>query len=262
MVDVAPHHGAVEQLLELPASIAGRAEFQQCVMSLRNGETATFDSVWGSSCALLSVALASCFEKMLVVVADEKAQDDLLDDLATFTAQQVERFPSCIANVNSSVSVDIEYGERLRLVKSLVANDAGPIIVATVPSLLQPVPLRDSIQSHSRRLAVGDRLDLDEFQSWLVEQGFHQTTAVELPGEFSARGGIFDVFAPDWVGPVRIEFFDDEIESMRQFDGATQRSTADIHELEITVLSPELPDAGPLGRFSAARNGRSVTRTG
>ena len=84
MVDVAPHHGAVEQLLELPSLIADRSEFQQCVTSLMNGETATFDSVWGSSCALLSAALATCFETVLVVVSDAKAQDNLLDDHPLF----------------------------------------------------------------------------------------------------------------------------------------------------------------------------------
>ena len=50
------------------------------------------------------------------------------------------------------------------------------------------------------------------------EQGFHNTTAVELPGEFSPRGGILDIFAPDWYDPVRIEFFGDEIESIRRFE--------------------------------------------
>ena len=249
MVNIAPHHGAVEQLLELPGSIAERSEFQQCVTSLLNGETATFDSVWGSSCALLSASLATRFDQILVVVSDAKTQDNLLDDLPTFLAKQVERFPASLTDLNSSVAVDIEYGDRLRLIKSLIARDTGPIIVATVPALLQSVPSRGSIESHSRRLAVGGQLELQEFQDWLLEQGFHQTTAVELPGEFSARGGIFDVFAPDWAAPIRIELFDDEIESMRQFDGATQISNAEIQELEITVLSPNYESRGHLVDF-------------
>ena len=54
--------------------------------------------------------------------------------------------------------------------------------------------------------------------------GFQNTSAVELPGEFSPRGGILDIFAPDWFDPVRIEFFGDEVESIRRFEVATQRS--------------------------------------
>ena len=57
----------------------------------------------------------------------------------------------------------------------------------------------------------------------MLEHGFHNTSAVDLPGEFSNRGGTLDVFALDFSSPVRIELFDDEIESLRQFDTATQR---------------------------------------
>ena len=249
MANVAPHHGVVEQLLELPNKLSVRSEFKSCVASLLNGESATFDSVWGSSCALLTAALTTKFKNILVVVADAKAQDNLLDDLPTFYPKPIERFPECLLGSNSSVTVDVEYGERLSLIKSLMTEQAGAVVVATVPALLQAVPSRESIEGNSRELAVGNQLDIAEFQQWLLDQGFHQTSAVELPGEFSCRGGIFDVFATDWAGPVRIELFDDEIESMRQFDGATQRSNAEISELEITVLSQEYRDSGQLFDF-------------
>jgi transcription-repair coupling factor (superfamily II helicase) len=246
MVEVVSHPGVAEQLFELPTSIANQAEFRACVDSLKNGQSATFDSVWGSACALLTSALAREFPNVLVVVADAKEADNLLDDLATFYRNPVERFPACLQGLDSSVTVDLEYGDRLRLTKSLLVGDAGKIVVATVPSLLQSLPSRESINRHSRRISVRDQIDISEFQSWLAEQGFHETTAVELPGEFSVRGGIFDVFAPDWAGPVRIELFDDEIESLRQFDGATQRSVAELQEIEITVLSPGYVDTGYL----------------
>ena len=65
---------------------------------------------------------------------------------------------------------------------------------------------------------MGESIDVEALLKWLVEQRFHHTSAVELPGEFSVRGGILDIFAPDWQQPVRIELFGDEIESMRRFD--------------------------------------------
>src|SRR4029453_13504052 len=76
----------------------------------------------------------------------------------------------------------------------------------------------------------------DGFLRWLVERGFHATTAVELPGEFSHRGGILDIYAPDWLRPVRVELFDDEIESLRSFDLGTQRSQEALTEIDVTVL--------------------------
>src|SRR5205814_2414799 len=76
-----------------------------------------------------------------------------------------------------------------------------------------------------------------ELLRWLVERGFHATSAVELPGEFSHRGGIIDIFATDWLLPVRIELFDDEIESLRTFEVMTQRSRETLDEIEVTALA-------------------------
>ncbi len=63
--------------------------------------------------------------------------------------------------------------------------------------------------------------------------------AVQLPGEFAARGGILDMFAADWDDPVRIELFGDEVESIRRFDLSSQRSIASLDEIDITVLQPD-----------------------
>src|SRR5690606_32511059 len=62
------------------------------------------------------------------------------------------------------------------------------------------------------------------------------TTAVELAGEFSLRGGILDVFPPDATDPLRIELFDDQVESIRTFDVATQRSLESLPSADVTVL--------------------------
>ncbi len=81
-----------------------------------------------------------------------------------------------------------------------------------------------------------------ELTRWLTERGAHATTAVELPGEFSLRGGILDIFAPDAEDPVRIELFGDEVESIRRFDVATQRSLATLEATTVTMLEPTASD--------------------
>ena len=233
-------HSAVadvnQRLLQLRMTLNKDQGFQACVDSLKDGQPATFESVWGSSCALLLSALSDNFSNILVVTADGKTQDRLLDDLPTFYEGALDRLPACITNNESNVTVDLEYGDRLRLIKSLNNVDAAPIIVASVASLLQPLPSKTEVASQSRKLTVGESLDVESFVQWLTDQGFHHTSAVELPGEFSNRGGILDVFAPDWGGPIRVELFDDEIESLRQFDSGTQLSIADVNQVEITVL--------------------------
>jgi len=62
-----------------------------------------------------------------------------------------------------------------------------------------------------------------ELSRWLVESGMHATPAVELPARVLGRGGIVDIFAPDWYDPCAAEFFGDRIESLRSFEVATQR---------------------------------------
>jgi len=116
------------------------------------------------------------------------------------------------------------------------AFPTAPILVTSIQALLQPSPTTTAIAAATRVVRKGERVEIDELLRWLVERGFHATSAVELPGEFSHRGGILDIFAPDWLRPVRVELFDDEIESLRSFEVSTQRSHETLDEIEVTVL--------------------------
>ncbi|MCC7086132.1 MAG: transcription-repair coupling factor [Pirellulales bacterium] len=111
------------------------------------------------------------------------------------------------------------------------------MIVTSIQSLLQPVPPRDLLARQTQRIKVGEEIEPADLVRWLAKNGFQNTSAVELPGEFSPRGGILDVFAPDWFHPVRIEFFGDTIESVRQFEISSQRSLEALHEVDITALA-------------------------
>jgi transcription-repair coupling factor (superfamily II helicase) len=129
-----------------------------------------------------------------------------------------------------------------------------PLLVTSIQALLQPSPRREAIKSATRVVKKGERIEVEAFLRWLVERGFHATSAVELPGEFSHRGGIIDIFATDWLLPVRIELFDDEIESLRSFEVATQRSQETLEEIEITVLSAEASETGHLTDYLPANS--------
>jgi len=109
-------------------------------------------------------------------------------------------------------------------------GDAPSLIVTSIQSMLQPVPGREALAAATREVRVGGLLDEQEMARWLVDHGAHSTTAVELPGEFALRGGILDVFPPDADDPLRIELFGDQVESIRRFDVASQRTDAFIIE--------------------------------
>ena len=93
-----------------------------------------------------------------------------------------------------------------------LAGDNGCVVVASIQSLLQPAPPCACAGGWLALAPRGrvDRCGVARCRRWLVEQRFHNTSAVELPGEFSVRGGIIDVFAPDWQQPVRVELWGDQ----------------------------------------------------
>jgi transcription-repair coupling factor (superfamily II helicase) len=157
----------------------------------------------------------------------------------------------CGGAVNKSPQLSTESSllrtEDTKKTISIDESRRSPVLVASIQSLLQPSPSVETIATGTRVLKKGERIDVEGLLRWLVERGFHATSAVELPGEFSHRGGIMDIFATDWLRPVRIELFDDEIESLRSFDVATQRSHETLDEIEITVLgAPAQSAAGHL----------------
>ena len=233
------------RLLQLVGCLQREAGFAEVVESLQEGHAATLDGVWGSSCALVAAALAVHAPATLLVVCTQIAQvDELSDDLALFTPLRPARFPA--AESFDRATQDEVFGERLQLLKALPGDEAPKLVVTSIQSLLQPVPSRETLDRQTRTLRVGESLPIAELSQWLVEHDFFNTSAVDLPGEFSIRGGIVDIFAPDWDGPVRVEFFGDEIESIRRFDIASQRSLESLAAVDVTVARPSSADRAHL----------------
>ncbi len=116
----------------------------------------------------------------------------------------------------------------------------APLIVTTVVALLQRTFPLDALARRTRSLRRGDRSDPLDLVEWLEAQGYEPEAQVTQKGEIALRGGILDVYPLSSPWPVRLEFFGDELESLRQFDPATQVSREQIE----TVV---LPPAGELG---------------
>ncbi len=104
------------------------------------------------------------------------------------------------------------------MVKALRGAQPPRFVVAPIQAFLQPVPTAEALAAASRTVQVGDSIQVEELAGWLVGQGMARVEVVEVAGEFSLRGGILDVFPPDASDPVRVEFFGDEVESIRAFD--------------------------------------------
>jgi transcription-repair coupling factor (superfamily II helicase) len=117
---------------------------------------------------------------------------------------------------------------------SKITGPTRPSIVVTYPEALFEKVVRPEILQKSRiDVKKGEKLDTDWMIEVLIEYGFERTDFVFEPGQFSIRGGIFDLFSYGNELPYRIELFDDEVENIRIFDPLTQLSTREINELTI-----------------------------
>ena len=157
MAGVTPHARVADQLLELHNLISENTDFADCVAGLKQNEPASFDSVWGSSCALLANSLSNHFDCTLIIAPDVKSCDDLIDDLSTFSKAKVAKFPHCLDAIEARPTVDYEYGDRLRVIKNILSDDTPDVIVATVPALMQTLPSQSAIASHTRQLRIGGK---------------------------------------------------------------------------------------------------------
>jgi transcription-repair coupling factor (superfamily II helicase) len=129
----------------------------------------------------------------------------------------------------------------------------APLVVTNVAALLQRTFPAEAVRERTRTLTRGDRIDPLDLVEWLEEQGYEPEAQVTQKGEIALRGGILDVYPLTSPWPARLEFFGDELESLRQFDPLTQMSRE-----EITAVT--IPPAGELGLLKQMRSAECGVR--
>ncbi len=219
--------------------------FADVVASLEEGHGGTIGGTWGSSSALTAAALAAELgsrDGVLVVVLPHAVDAEVfVDDLALFTTLAVAHLPALesFAHNDEPAPDDPAAAGRLTLVKRLTmpGGERPRIVVTSIQALLPPLADPREIEESTRRLEPGGRLNPQELADWLGSRGWRATDAIEGPGTFARRGGIVDLFAPDWDRPVRIELDGNEIESLRTFDIVSQRSVATLDSIDLTALA-------------------------
>jgi len=227
---------------------------------------------------LAGCAAAESGRPLLYITAHLEEADDARDDLELFLQHPVEVFGAWEAMPGEGAAADEIAAERLRLCSQLreirdvgfrvpgaavrerrgparppsrgtrnpkaEARNAGsetrsPLIIgAPIQALMQPVPSFEALEANSLAMTTGDERDPQAIAAWLVDQGFTRLDLVESPGDFAVRGGILDVYPFGHIDPVRVEFFGNRIESIRQFDVSTQRSMRDLGSIRIASPRP------------------------
>ena len=219
----------------------------------RGGGLVKVEGTWGSFAPLLAAYISKELGRPILYICPHiDDADKAADDLNTFGAEDVEAFAAWEGEEDLADATDETRAERLKLVSRIshLVSRSGKdklIIPASVQALCQPIPKPQALEASNLALEVGKNLSPKEAVGWLMENGFERVDSVDLPGQFAHRGGIVDVYAPlvteenpqaglganQTAAAIRIEFFGDTIESIRQVNLDTQRSTRQIESVSI-----------------------------
>jgi len=221
----------------LPGLLAKKPTMKAVLAALLKGKAGTIDGAFGSSVPLVIATLAlHCPHPILVAVAHARDLDNLASDIQSFSGRPVGLFP-ITGSLPGDKQLDQEHRERLALLSRLRDVNGPDIILAPFAALMQPVPEPLELVQSAKPFGPGSRIEPEDLARWLVDSGYEPCEMVEKVGDFARRGGIVDIFPPDRLKPVRMEFFGDEIESVREFDHLTQRSGQTLERVALLPLS-------------------------
>jgi len=172
---------------------------------------------------------------LLVIVPREDRAEALIEELSAWlgAAAPLVPFPERDTLPYERLAPDPEAVRQRLLAASQLAQGERCLVVASAMALAQQTISPAELATAKRVLGRGDRLSPDEFLRELSALGYAIEPLVERPGQASRRGGIIDVFPPQAEAPVRIELVGREIESLRRFDPASQRSVEPVESMEL-----------------------------
>lgn len=213
------------------------AEYQTVLSAVqKNGSKIMVSGITESARAHFISELLSETEKMgLVVVSNMLDARSLAEDLSLeFGREHVLIYAPKDYIFHSIEASDMQViHQRLNTLRKIRTRETPLVVVTTIEALMQytlPADLWDKVTFVFR---PGDRYDLKDLAQQLALMGYKRCDTVEGVGQFSIRGGILDIYSPAGEQPLRVEFFDDEVDTVRCFDPETQRSEPLIDEVEI-----------------------------
>src|SRR6478672_1216883 len=217
--------------------------------------------------ALLLVLLQkAAWRPLIIVVPDNRAAEDLVPVLQAFCELTGAADPESVVSLpnhdvlpyqNLSPHPEIQEERAVALWK--IATGAASFVVSPIAATALRLRSADYYADLARTIRRGETLNVDALLPHLNTVGYHSTDVVEMPGEYALRGGILDVYSPEAERPVRIEFFGDEVESIRKFDPGTQRSSSPVDEALLLPLTETPVSEELLGAVHARLSGKRIT---
>jgi transcription-repair coupling factor (superfamily II helicase) len=204
-----------------------------------------------SARALVTAELLAGIERPALVVVGGRADAHRWTQDLKFFGANVAEFPEEEPLLWRGGQQREAEAERAVICRRLLAGE--PLVVVATPTVLAlPLPPPAEFREKTVTLTLRDRLDRELLIEALALAGYERVDSVGGVGQWAARGGIVDIFSPAHPTPARVEFFGDEIESIRLFDPTTQRSTSTLDELVVLPVEPSTPRDARLLTYLAA----------
>src|SRR5438874_3525852 len=202
---------------------------------------------------------------LIVVVRSNEAADEYIPVLQAYcelvggaAADAVVALPARDVLPFQNLSPHPEIQEQRAIALWKIATGAASIVIAPAAATILRLNAAEYYADLARTLRRGESFDTSALLAHLNSVGYNSTDVVEMPGEYALRGGILDVYSPEAERPVRVEFFGDEVESIRKFDPATQRSSSPADEVELLPFSETPVNEHLLGAIHARLSGKRV----
>jgi len=234
----------------LLALLTQRPEYRRLVEQIRNAEgLPALTGINEAAHPYVVAALAQTLKQaILLVVSDEEQARQTVETIKQFvpTPDDVLLLPDRDAlPYERMISNATTMQGRMQALIALVQKDRTPLVVCSARVLTQLVIPPQELASSLFTLQTSQEVDLSLMLEHLYNLGYTPVAEVEEPGQFSHRGGIVDLFPPTLPRPIRVEFFGDEVESLRTFDQETQRSLNPVSTCIIGPAREALPTRGP-----------------
>lgn len=211
-------------------------QYDQLITAIPNKDRQLVTGMNDSSMVLLIDTLFENLTKPMLIVCDTLYHaEQMMDDLSNLVNNnQLYEFPveETVAAEIATSSPDYR-AQRVTALHALITKKPA-VVVTSVSGINRLLPTVQQFENMQLQLKLGSDYEIDQLQLLLNQMGYTKQNLVAAPGEFSIRGSIMDIYPLNNEYPVRVDFFDTEVDSMRVFDAATQRSIENIEE--ITVL--------------------------
>jgi transcription-repair coupling factor (superfamily II helicase) len=221
------------------------------------GEALRLAGLHGSSGAVLAAWLASTFsQRLLTIVAPTPGEAERwLTDLAHLTDEGIALYPQREALGEDEPHYEIA-GERAETIEALLQGRLR-VLVTTARATAERTMMPAALERLRLRLVTGERRAPGEVARTLERMGYRRVPTVTEVAEFSVRGGILDVYGFGMASPARLEWWGDDVSSIRGFDLTTQRSLQELSEITILPISTLGIRGDGNGAGPAARNGQA-----